>query len=138
MLEGIAAKYKVGFSEQQFQRFSVMGTFGMPVTELPAYITADEKKRVIMDKSAPGVPIDSLKNELADWIMMGYSSSERDLQSKGLEGKALKDKRIRYAIKADGLTNYKKVKRVIDIFRERQIFQFNLITNLEPSAVTSK
>jgi biopolymer transport protein ExbD len=131
MLEGMAQKYQVGFSEQQYQRFSVMGTFGMPVRELPTYINADEKKRAMIDKTSTGVPIDSLKNELADWILQGYGASERDLQAKGLEGKALKERRIRYAIKADGLTNYKKVKRVIDIFREREIFQFNLITNLK-------
>jgi biopolymer transport protein ExbD len=131
MLEGMAAKYKVGFSEQQYQRFAVMGTFGMPVSELPAYITADEKKRVLIDKNTKGIPIDSLHNELADWIMEGYAASERDLGSKGLEPKAMKERRIRYAIKADGQTNYKKVKRVIDIFREREIFQFNLITNLK-------
>ena len=49
MLEGMAQKYQVGFSEKQYQRFSVMGTFGMPVKDLPNYIDADEKKRAIMD-----------------------------------------------------------------------------------------
>jgi biopolymer transport protein ExbD len=134
MLEGMATKYSIGFTEPQYQRFSVMGTFGMPIKDLPTYINADEKKRAIFDKTALGIPIDSLNNQLADWIMQGYGASERDLHAKGLEGKQLKDKRIRYAIKADGLTNYKKVKRVIDIFREREIFQFNLITNLRGSA----
>ncbi len=134
MLEGMAQKYQIGFSEQQYQRFSVMGTFGMPVKDLPSYIDADEKKRVLMDKNALGVPTDSLHNQLADWILQGYSSSQNNLMSKGLAGKDLKAKGIRYAIKADGLTNYKKVKRVIDIFGENQIFQFNLITNLKGAA----
>jgi len=131
MLEAVAAKYKVGLTEQQYQRFSVMGTFGMPVAQLPNYIDAAEKVRAQMDVHAPGIPIDSLHNELSDWILEGYGASERDLAGKGLEGKALKEKRIRYAIKADGMTNYTKVKKVIDIFREREIFQFNLITNLK-------
>jgi biopolymer transport protein ExbD len=131
MLEAVASKYKIGLTEEQYQRFSVMGTFGMPVAELPAYINAGEKQRITMDIQAKGIPIDSAHNELADWIMQGYGASERDLSSKGLEGSALKERRIRYAIKADGMTNYTKVKKVIDIFREREIFQFNLITNLK-------
>jgi biopolymer transport protein ExbD len=131
MLEAVATKYQIGLSEDQYKRFSVMGTFGMPVKDLPNYINATEKVRTAMDLHAPGIPIDSLHNELADWIMQGYGASERDLSAKGLEGKALKEKRIRYAIKADGMTNYTKVKKVIDIFREREIFQFNLITNLK-------
>jgi biopolymer transport protein ExbD len=132
MLEAVATKYQVGFSEKQYDRFSVMGTFGMPVSELPSYINADEKKRAMIDKTAKGIPIDSLHNELAEWILQGYAASERDIAGKkDLTPKAMKERRIRYAIKADGLTNYDKVKRVIDIFRERQIFQFNLITNLK-------
>ncbi len=131
MLEAVSGKYKVNFTEQQYQRFSVMGTFGMPVAALPNYINAGEKERMKMDAGAPGIPIDSANNELADWIMQGYGASERDLSAKGLEGKALKERRIRYAIKADGQTNYLKVRKVIDIFREREIFQFNLITNLK-------
>jgi biopolymer transport protein ExbD len=134
MLEGMATKYQIGFSEKQYQRFSVMGTFGMPVKDLPNYIDADEKKRVLMDKNAVGVPTDSLHNELADWILQGYGASEIDLSKKGLSDKALKEKRIRYAIKADGMTNYKKVKKVIEIFGTEKIYQFNLITNLKGAA----
>ena len=130
MLETMSAKYKIGFTPQQIERFSVMGTFGMPISELPVYATADEKKRVLMDKGATGIPIDSLNNQLSDWIQYGYDASFRDLKAKYGE-KPPKDKGIRYAIKADGFTNYKKVKKVIDIFRDRQIFTFNLITNLK-------
>jgi biopolymer transport protein ExbD len=107
---------------------------GMPVKDLPNYIDADEKKRVLMDKNAVGVPTDSLHNELADWILQGYGASEIDLSKKGLSDKALKEKRIRYAIKADGMTNYKKVKKVIEIFGTEKIYQFNLITNLKGAA----
>ncbi len=131
MLQNVATKYKVTFTEQQYQRFAVMGTFGMPVVELPAYINADEKKRTLIDKTATGIPIDSLNNQLSDWVQEGYNAAERDNMAKFPDGKAPKDKRVRYAIKADGMTNYTKVKKVIDIFRERQIFQFNLITNLK-------
>ncbi|HXC06101.1 MAG TPA: biopolymer transporter ExbD [Bacteroidia bacterium] len=131
MLTSMSSKYNVKFTEDQVNRFSVMGAFGMPVADLPQYINADEKKRGLIDKTLTGVPIDSLNNQLADWILMGYESSERELAAKFPDGKPPKDKHIRYAIKADGLTNYNKVKKVIDIFRERQIFQFNLITNLK-------
>jgi biopolymer transport protein ExbD len=45
----------------------------------------------------------------------------------------LKQEGLRYAIKADGNTDYSKVEKVIDVFREKQIFQFNMVTNLEGS-----
>ena len=85
-----------------------------------------------MDQLTKGIPTDSLNNELADWIQEGYEAFTIDAQNKGISVDDLKESEgLRYAIKADGTTDYEKVEKVIDIFREKNIFQFNMVTTLE-------
>jgi biopolymer transport protein ExbD len=55
-----------------------------------------------------------------------------DAERKGISREQLRgDDGLRYAIKADGATDYEKVEDVIDVFREKQIFQFNMVTSLK-------
>jgi len=97
------------------------------------YIKGDEKVRKSMDdRKDAGIPLDSLNNQLGDWIQEGYEAFMTDAQAKGYTISQLKDKEgLRYAIKADGDTDYEKVEKVIDIFRDKNIFQFNMVTSLE-------
>jgi len=44
---------------------------------------------------------------------------------------------LRYAIKADANTEYEKIEKVIDVFRDKQIFQFNMVTSLAGSDETA-
>lgn len=117
------------FNEQERLKFSIMGMYGQPLNKLKAYIDADAKGRKQMDQETKGIPADSLDNQLATLITEGWSAAARDGQEKGIDPKG--DKALRFAIKADGRTNYNKVKKVIKTFKDRQIFSFNLITNIE-------
>jgi biopolymer transport protein ExbD len=55
-----------------------------------------------------------------------------DAKDKGFTDKQLRTTDgLRYAIKADGGTDYELVEKVIDIFRDKQIYQFNMVTSLE-------
>jgi biopolymer transport protein ExbD len=139
MITGMQERYKdLQLTEETKQRFAVMGTFGQPINRLAAYVTGDEKKRGQLDKMPDaGIPTDSLNNQFADWVQEGYEAYITDAQNHGIPMEELRknDKlRLSYAIKADGDTDYDKVKRVIDIFREKQIFQFNMVTSLEGDA----
>lgn len=135
MLQGMVERYpSLQLTETSLQRFSVMGMFGMPVSQLSQYVNADEKSKLAMDNQTEGIPTDSLNNELADWIQEGYEAFLSDAQAKGVSLEELEknDKlRLSYAIKADGQTDYGKVEKVIDIFRDKQIYQFNMVTTLE-------
>jgi biopolymer transport protein ExbD len=135
MLKGMVERYPgLKLSESVIQRFSVLGMFGMPVSNLVQYVEGDEKTKAALDAQTKGVPTDSLNNELGDWIQEGYEAFIADVQAKGVSLEELKknDKlRLSYAIKADGETDYGKVEKVIDIFREKQIYQFNMVTSLE-------
>ena len=133
MLEGIRERHpELQLTEEQTKRFTLMGMFGMSLADLPNYLSADEATRGKMDKLTKGIPTDSLKDELGDWIQEGYEAFTIDAQNKGFSVDQLKESEgLRYAIKADGTTDYEKVEKVIDIFREKNIFQFNMVTTLE-------
>ncbi|MBL7941937.1 MAG: biopolymer transporter ExbD [Flavobacteriales bacterium] len=109
-----------------------MGSFGTPIAQLKDYVMADEGDRADLDKTVSGIPADSLNNELGDWIMAGYTEFVRYAkEEEGMTDDDLRKKGLKYAIKADGETEYEKVKKVVDTFRDREIFSFNFVTTLE-------
>ncbi len=134
MLMGMLERYpNIKLSQETVDRFSVLGTFGQPLERLDQYVKGDEKIRAALDKREDaGIPLDSLNNQLGDWIQEGYEAFMVDAQNKGFTIAQLRDKEgLRYAIKADGATDYDKVEKVIDVFRDKNIFQFNMVTSME-------
>lgn len=132
LLERMMVRYPgAKFNQDQIDQFSLMGTFGQPIEALANYIDADNEVRKKMDDKGKGIPADSLNNQLGDWILEGYAAFIEDATSKGMTKEDLKKNGLRYAIKADANTDYEKVQNVIDVFREKEIFQFNMVTNLK-------
>lgn len=121
----------VKFTEDQIDKFGSMQSFGVPIKELPAYIEADADERKKMDETTKGIPMDTLNNndELSFWVnfirVEGYIWA--DAQKK--DGKQVEEMRI--ALKADGNASYKKIDNVVAIFKKQDVYQFNLITDLE-------
>jgi len=122
---------------EQVESFSKMGTFGMPVELLGQYINAEDDMKEAMDKAGKGIPLDSLNNQLGSWIQEGYYAFVEDATEQGLTKEQLKEDGLRYAIKADANTEYEKIEKVIDVFRDKQIFQFNMVTSLAGSDETA-
>jgi len=125
LLTAIGERYGVKFTSEEEHRFALLSTIGMPIKNLKMYLTADEQKRAQMNKATGGIPIDSMHNELADWIVYGWRAATAN---------AIKKKKstdLRFAIRGDGRSVYTTVKRVVEIFQEKDINRFNLITNLE-------
>jgi biopolymer transport protein ExbD len=113
VLRKMAERYKISFTESELHRFSILTSFGLPVRNLKQYLPLDEEAR----KSIPqeGIPYDSLNNELSDWIRFSR----------------LTNPQFRIAVKGDRKSDYKSVKKVIDILQINKVNKFNLITNLE-------
>lgn len=135
-LREMAAKYKVGFTEQQIKKFSGLPSFGVDIKNLPAYIDAKEEERKNF-KGQTGVPLDTItpNNQLKDWIAIGgkkavetYLAAKDAAKEKNQDFKAEKP---RYAIKCAATTKYIYVKDVVKTFTDLKIYQFNLITSLE-------
>lgn len=133
-LDHIRQRYpSLQLTQSQIDNFINMGTFGQSVANLPKYLSADNDVKEQMDKQTKGIPVDSLDNQLAAWILDGYQGFLDDANEQGLTEDDLKDKKngLSYAIKADAETEYAKVKKVVDTFRDNRIYQFNMVTNLK-------
>jgi biopolymer transport protein ExbD len=115
VIKKMGERYKIDFTENEIKRFSVLSSFGLPMTELKGFLPLNEEQRKLVIQK--GIPMDSLKNELSDWVR--YSR--------------LENPQFRIAVKGDRQTDYKTVKRIIDILQENKVNKFNLITNLEAS-----
>ena len=113
MLKKISDKYTVQFSPEEIHAFSLTSSFGMPVANLKQFLDmkSEQKDKVIQ----PGIPADSIHNELGDWILFGRQSNPK----------------FRIAVKGDRKSSYPIVKQVIATLQERKVNKFNLITNLE-------
>jgi biopolymer transport protein ExbD len=130
----MAAHPELKLDEKDITRFSVMGPIGQPFTKLAEYIRGDERVRTQMDATTAGIPTDSLNNELGEWITAGYGGFVKDQTEQGITIEMMNDDkelRLRYGIKADGDADYEKVEKVIDIFRKKEIFIFNMVTDFE-------
>lgn len=132
-LEKMAGKYQVPINEDDKRNFARMTSFGVPIEDLRKYMNLEDNAKSKF--KSPGIPMDSLNNQLADWIQYGRieaakKAKEEQDRAKDL-GRAFNYEKMRFAIKADGKAHYEQVKEVIKVFKDQNIFRFNLITNLE-------
>lgn len=133
-LAKISEKYGVKFTADQIKKFGGLSSFGVEVKDLPRYLDASENERLKFQPQK-GVPLDSMNNQLKDWINFGalelnaiYLRNKDDAATKNIE---FKGEKPRYAIKADGKAKYIYVKDVFKTFTDMKIYTFNLITSLE-------
>ncbi|MFM2101642.1 MAG: hypothetical protein RIR05_628 [Bacteroidota bacterium] len=133
-LRRMSEKYKIPFTEEQIKKFGGLPSIGVELKDLPKYIDTPESKRMTF-KPQNGIPLDSLNNQLRDWISFGgaeavkiYNDAKEKAKSANQEFKAEKP---RYAIKCDSKTKYIFVQDIVEVFTKLKIYQFNLITGLE-------
>jgi biopolymer transport protein ExbD len=122
MLERMAERYNIQFTDQEKKRFSLMDNFGVPISQLKQLIALPGDKRN-KEGVQVGIPTDSVgrnPSELREWIYNArYATKE------------LNDKELRISIKGDSKENYKVVKKIIDILQSQEVNKFSLITSLE-------
>ena len=113
LLEKMAAKYQVGFTEEEKKTFTLISNFGVPVRSLPSFLSmeSDARKKV----TQPGIPADSLSNELFDWVQQTRFTNPR----------------VIIAIKGDNDVSYPTIQKVIATLQKQNINRFNLITDME-------
>lgn len=132
-LEKMGAQYKVDFTNKEKEEFAKMTSFGVPIETLKQYLNMEESERSKV--KSPGIPLDSLHNQLGDWIQFGRIEAAKQARTQKEKaeslGREFKYEPIRFAIRADGQANYISVKDVIKVFTDKDIYRFNLITDLE-------
>ncbi len=116
-LELMGDKYGVKFTPEETAQFSLMEEFGVPITNLKQIIamkSADRNKEGLQ----PGIPMDSLDNQLKDWI---YTARQANVELG-------KDKDLDFAIKGDAKQEYPQIKKIMDMLQDQKINSFNLVT----------
>lgn len=134
LLRRMSDKYKVGFTTEQYEKFSFMTTFGCKMGELPAYINGTGEVR----KNFPtnGIPVDSLNNQLKDWIDFGnqeaLNTGKTLYENEKLKGgnPDPNDFKPKFVLKVDGDANYVHAQGVINIFRDLNLNNLNFVTSL--------
>nr|WP_315162394.1 biopolymer transporter ExbD [uncultured Flavobacterium sp.] len=116
-LELMGQKYGVTFTEDESSKFALMDDFGVPVENLKSIIAMKAADRSKADQ--PGIPKDSLNNQLAEWI-----------QNSRIANIELNDKELQFAIKGDAKEQYPAIKKVMDVLQNQKINNFNLVTGL--------
>lgn len=116
-LEKMAEKYGVQFTEEDKKEFSLMEGFGVDIASLKSIIEMESADR--SKANQPGVPKDSLNNQLADWLRI---SRQANID--------LNDKELEVAIKGDAKEEYPAIRKVMDILQDQGINSFSLVTGL--------
>ena len=116
-LELMGNKYGVKFSDDEQNKFAIMESFGVPVQNLKQILEMKPADRKNVQQ--PGIPKDSLDNQLADWV-----------QNARIANIELHDKELELAIKGDAKEEYPIIKRVMDILQDQKINNFSLVTGL--------
>ena len=118
-LEGMGAKLGVNFSEEDQAKFALMDDFGVPLASLKQII--DMKSADRTKANQPGIPIDSLDNQLKEWLLVSRRATI------DLSGGT---KELQIAIKGDAKEQYPEIKKVMDILMKQEVNKFNLVTGL--------
>jgi biopolymer transport protein ExbD len=117
-LEFMSQKYKLAFSEDDLTKFALMESFGVPIQSLKQIL--DMKSADRSKANQPGIPKDSLDNQLADWVQFARTANIE-----------VNDKELQIAIKGDAKEEYPTIKKVMDILQDQKVNSFSLVTGLE-------
>ena len=116
-LEKMAEKYGVEFTDEDKKEFSLMEGFGVDIASLKSIIEMKSAERTKANQ--PGVPKDSLNNQLAEWIQFAR-----------LANIDVNDKELEIAIKGDAKEEYPAIRKVMDILQDQGVNSFSLVTGL--------
>ncbi|WP_281227820.1 ExbD/TolR family protein [Flavobacterium aquiphilum] len=116
-LELMSEKYNVPFSEEDKEKFALMESFGVPIQSLKQILdmkSADRNKA-----GQPGIPKDSLDNQLKDWVLYARKANIE-----------VKDKELQFAIKGDAKEQYPAIRQIMDMLQDQKVNNFSLVTGL--------
>jgi len=116
LLGRIGEHYNIDFTEEEKSKFALMPSFGVPIQAMKQFIAVRPEERTHFPQ--PGIPVDSLNNQLAQWVIMARMTNYK----------------LRVAIKGDQDSNYPVVEKVINTLIDNKVTRFNLITNMEKQA----
>lgn len=112
LLKNMGDYFRVPFTPEEIKKFEGLASFGMPVKDVKLWIHAESGQK---EQLQTGIPMDSLDNQLAMWIHFAR----------------LNNPEAEVTIKGDAESDYKVVKKVMDMVQDKKIDRFNLTSTLE-------
>ncbi len=135
LLMNMSSKYKIGLSDEQVEKFTIMTSFGCTMRELPQYIDMSNEERKRLETK--GIPYDSTNNELKDWIFYGnvaaLNTGKTAFEDAKLKGDSpdADDFKPKFILKVDNKALYVHAQNVINVFRDLNLNNLNFITSME-------
>lgn len=117
LLEKMGAAYNITFTPAELKEFSLVNKFGVPINLMKSYLALKSDERDLPQNTL-GIPCDSLDNQFKNWVSL----------AKGVN----KDYRI--AIKADQVTTYPVIKKLMGSLQDINENRYNLLTSLKSVA----
>ena len=117
MLAEVTGKFGVDINAAQLKNFKEDPMIGAPLSVLPAYLSLGKEKMAeeIQKLSIPLDSIDGGMSEFQEWVKAAHNSNPD----------------LRIAIKCDGNTSYKVVKKMMSELQDMNENRYQLITNLD-------
>jgi biopolymer transport protein ExbD len=111
-------RYGVQFTPGELRKFEKYpSSMGVPILKMKDFLAAKDVKE--MTPFQTGIPVDSLDNQLAMWILYTRQVNPN----------------VQACIKGDTKTPYPIVKKVLGILQDYKVNRFNLITTLEAAKI---
>ena len=114
LLDKMGQKYGMSFTDKEKVAFSNLQSVGVPMSQMKGFLDLPDDQRKAY-KSDTGIPMDSTKKELVDWVQQSLSINPD----------------YKLAIKGDVGTKYPKVKALFEGLRDIDFLKFWLITSQE-------
>jgi biopolymer transport protein ExbD len=114
LLKKMGEAYTYSYTDLELKEFSVINGFGVPIEQMKDYLALKPIDRD-MKQNQPGIPYDSLNNQLKNWVRFARAVNPQ----------------LRIAIKADQGLAYPVIKNVMNTLQDLDENRYNLITSLE-------
>jgi len=118
ILDEMGKRYSIEFTDKERRDFEKYpSSIGVPILKMKEFLALNDTKS--RDAYQTGIPLDSLDNQLAMWILCARQVNQN----------------IQACIKGDSKTEFPIVKKVLDILQDKNVNRFNLITSLEAAKI---
>jgi biopolymer transport protein ExbD len=118
ILDEMGKRYAVEFTDAERRDFEKYpSSIGVPILKMKEFLA--EKNSKGRDLFQTGIPLDSVDNQLAMWVLCARQVNQN----------------IQACIKGDSKTSFPTVKKVLDILQDKNVNRFALITSLEATKV---
>ena len=119
ILTEMGKQYNVDFTPAELREFGKNpSSLGVPMEKMKEFL--DTKDAPAKKVFQIGIPIDTLNNQLASWVLYCRQVNPQ----------------VSACIKGDSKTEFPIVKKVLDILQDKNVNRFDLITNLEAVKIT--